>query len=277
MKAIFSYWQSNQRHSFCNEEMAKLSNDLAKKNGYETCLYTDTFGFEKLNNYVKYDKIILFDENILKCFYSKIWSLGKILAMSLVDGPFIHLDFDLFLFAPLEKHLLEKDFFTLYHEPWIDNMPEVKNDVNKIFNLYRNNKNINFSKVHSYNCSIVGGKNFKKINHICNIILELAINQHIELKNLYESGFESPDEWILPVTFEQILIPNLLNKIYNIENYTIFPNFNSNFYYETKKMLFLKSHTEHLKKCFIENKILHLHGNKTKKFEIVKNRNTYLI
>lgn len=279
MKAIFSHWNCNNSRFFCNTEIAKAANSAAQKSGYKTCLYTDINGYENLGLKIPYDEVILFDENILSQFYPKIWSLGKILAMSLVNEPFVHLDFDFFLFKKLDNEIEQKDFFSLYAEPWIDNNPSVQRDFKKILNFYHNKpfrdqkfKNI---KINSSNFSIVGGQKFTEVNFVCQEILNFAILSKKKLVKLDWRGFETAN-WILPVSFEQILIPILLKIYFNIDIYNIITipkeiydniNIDVNDINNFNPVLI-----ETLKNEFIKNKMVHLHGRKEEKFESIKDQ-----
>lgn len=271
MKVIYSYWQSNN-HFFCDLEMAKMSNDFAKKCGYKTCLYTDNVGLNLLAQYVNYDEIILFDEKVLSGFYPRIWSLGKILAMSLIKEPFIHLDFDLFLIQPLNFEILQKDFFSLYDEPWINTTPSFINIFDKIINLYPNKNEIDIQNNFSYNFSVVGGNKIYEINTACKKIIDFAISFKEKVESIYEKNIDKTS-WFLPVIFEQVLIQNFLLKNYNIKIETIFPKSNLkylDFNCKNHRSIIDKRAKDFLKINFIKNKIVHIHGVKTEKFEIFK-------
>ena len=273
MKAIFSYWNCNNSRFFCNLEMAKTANDVAKKSGYKTCLYTDRIGLENLSPNISFDEVFLFDEDILSQFYPKIWSLGKILAMSLVNEPFIHLDFDFFLFEKLPLEIENKDFFCLYEEPWINKNIGVQKDVQRIFDIYPSKKlkNKEFS---SSNFSIVGGQKFVEINSVCQEILDFSIFRKKNLIRL-DNVLESPN-WILPVTFEQILIPLLLKNNFNIDTNHIISipeEINNQINIDINNINnFNIELTTFLKNEFIKNKMIHLHGQKELKFEYVKEK-----
>lgn len=259
MKIIYSFWQTN-RHTFCNPEMAKLSHDYVKKLGYNTCLYTDQAGYNILKNVVNYDEIILFDEALLSKFSRQIWSLGKILAMSLINEPFMHIDFDVFLFKEVEDDLLNKDFFALYKEPWIHDFEDM---ISKIYKLYPNQNDLNINEFTSFNFSVVGGQNFKEINEVCKKIINFAI--------LYKENIEKIQmnyTWEHAVTFEQIMIPNLLSTLFDIQIKTIFPeNHRQDFEGIDSK--------EKIKNYIIKNsikyKIIHLHGDKVNKLKVIQN------
>lgn len=269
MKVIFSYWQSNN-HFFCDIEIAKTANLLAQKQGYKTCLYTDEIGYLLLKNSVPYDEIKLFDKDLLSNFNTSIWSLGKILAMRETNEPFIHLDFDLFLFNSIEKYI-QSDFFSLNFEPWVSSLNFFKNSVKEIYYLFPDKNQLNINSYDSYNFAIAGGYNYNKINLVCDQIINLAINNQEELKQ-FDKDFNK-SRWVLPLIFEQVLIPNLLLKQFDIKTKTIFDipdslkwqeSFNNN-----DKQKFAKECAAFLKQNFIEKKIIHLHGYKNKKREIL--------
>ena len=120
MKIVFSYWsKANPEHDPLFKELAAVSNYFAKQHGYETVLYTDIAGNLLLNK-IEYDKIILMPEHILNKFPKTGWSLGKLLATSMINEPFLHLDFDLFLFKPIEESVFNKQAVFFHDEIWMD-------------------------------------------------------------------------------------------------------------------------------------------------------------
>jgi hypothetical protein len=266
MKIIYSYWQASP-HYFCDIEMAKTSHDCVKKHGYSTCLYTDKNGYKKLKNVIPYDEIILFDDQILSKLNSQIWSLGKILAMSLVNEPFIHIDFDLFLFKKINDDIIKKDFFALYPEPWMDKIKSFRENISKIWNVYPERNDLNKNAI-SFNFAVVGGSEYKKINAVCNKILNFSIENRLEIQNINLGINDKINSWQLPVIFEQVMIPSLLLNMFNIENETLFSSYEIDC---NDTNLFDKKIKEFLIQNFIEHKIVHLHGNKLEKFKIFKN------
>jgi hypothetical protein len=260
MKVIYSFWQTND-HTFCNTEMAKLSHDCVKKLGYHTCLYTDKIGYNLLKNVVNYDEIVIFDDILLSKFSRKIWSLGKILAMSLIDSPFIHIDFDVFLFKKFEDNLLGKDFFATYEEPWLTQFTQFKKNTSEIYELYSNQNDLNANNFTSFNFAIVGGQDFKKVNEVCKKIINFAILHKENIEEIKTSIL-----WTHAVIFEQIMIPNMLSTLFDIQTWTIFPKINTtDFDIETKN---------YIMDNFKKYGIIHLHGDKLNKLNLLKN---YLI
>lgn len=256
MKIVYSFWQA-ESHMFCDREIAEISHKKAKENGYKTCLYTDKIGYDLLSD-INYDEIIFFDDLLLSQFSKQIWSLGKILAMSLVKEPFVHIDFDVFLFKKINENFYEKDFFALHREPWID----CHEHVLKIYELYPDKNNINFNFYQSFNFAIAGGKNFEKINYVCKNVIDFAIEYKEEIEKIQNIKYS----WERPVIFEQIMIPHLLKTIFNIETETIFP------FIGNKDNLPLEESEikKFLIENFVKNSIIHLHGNKLDKFKLIK-------
>lgn len=285
MKVIFSYLDFN-KHFFCDIELAKLTNYYAQQQGYKTCLYTDEKGYNKLTPSINYDEVILFDKKITSQFNSNIWSMGKILAMSMVKEPFMHIDFDLFLLKPLDDNFINKDFFSLYPEPWLFKIPSYEKNILEIYKLYPNPEELNFNDFYSYNFAVVGGQKFKEINYVCSKLVEFSIAQNkkfdeiIDKKNFNKgpNGDLFSHAWCLAVIFEQIMIKNLLSTIFNIEIFSI-PDKKSLLEIKYNQEMSREQYVENnlkcksiLKKVLIENQLIHLHGEKEKKLDYLKQR-----
>jgi hypothetical protein len=287
MKAIFSHLDFNS-HFFCDVELAKLTNSYAQQQGYKTCLYTDEKGYNKLTPSINYDEVILFDKNITSRFNPNIWSMGKILAMSMVKEPFMHIDFDLFLMKPLDNDFINKDFFSLYLEPWLFKIPSYEKNILQIYNLYPNPEELNFNDFYSYNFAVVGGQKFKEINYVCSKLVEFSIAQNKKFDEIVDKRnfSEGPNRdffshhWSLAVIFEQIMIQNLLSTIFNIEIFSI-PDKKSLLEIKYSPKMSQSQYLENnlkckalLKKFLIDNRIIHLHGEKEKKFDYLKQKLT---
>lgn len=98
-----------------------LSLGLARRHGYRTVLVTDDKGGDLLVNSLG----LQFDEvtsqlNSLDSTDPTFWNSGKVLAYNLQESPFVHIDNDVFLWAPLPSRLL--------HSPVISQNPEFIND-----------------------------------------------------------------------------------------------------------------------------------------------------
>jgi hypothetical protein len=214
MKIVFSYWsKANPEHDPLFKELAAVSNYFAKQHGYETVLYTDIAGNLLLNK-IEYDKIILMPEHILNKFPKTGWSLGKLLATSMINEPFLHLDFDLFLFKPIEESVFNKQAVFFHDEIWMDEVlanssfvlkrkPEILKDNNN----YR-----------SYNCAIFGGNNYKAFQDAAKYICNFAItnSDFLEKMSLQQRQLkrkELVNNYIyLAMLLEQLWMPQILLK-----------------------------------------------------------------
>lgn len=285
MKVIFSYLELDS-HFFCNLEMAKLTNSYAQQHGYKTCLYTDENGYRKLTPYINYDEVILFDKEVTSQLNPNIWSIGKILAMSMVKEPFMHIDFDLFLMKPLPNDFINKDFFSLYPEPWLFVIPEYEESILEVYKLYDHPEELDFKDFCSYNFAIVGGQKFKEINSVCSRLIDFSISKGQTLekfldKKLFNKNIKKPlfsHPWSLAVIFEQILIKNLLSTIFNIEIFSI-PDKNILLDFKYHQNMNQKQELEYnleckeiLKRVMIDNQIVHLHGEKETKLKYFKEK-----
>ena len=118
MKIVYSLWTAPyvakgtiktgnfgflSRHYFACS--ALLSVRLAKKHGYTTELVTDDLGkqilIDELN--LPFDRVVLALNELQAP--PTIWMAGKLVAYALQQEPFLHCDFDAFLFAPIDDYL----------------------------------------------------------------------------------------------------------------------------------------------------------------------------
>lgn len=157
--------------------MWRLSFELARKNYPNTpiCLITDTksvrlfrdFGFSSISTGL--DGIPDFQ---------KVWALGKIYAYreAAKKGPFLHLDADVFLWAPLPESLLNSGVFVqspdkhVWDDPGYISLEEILNKYGKLPETWESIllKEENFSTV---NMGIFGGTNTKFILDYCDFVL----------------------------------------------------------------------------------------------------------
>ncbi|MEJ2007580.1 MAG: hypothetical protein P8Z30_05375 [Acidobacteriota bacterium] len=132
MRAVWSFW-SRPFYAYYGRIWAKplhhllawgLSVSAASRYYPDTVLVTDRAG-----------KRLLVDQLGLSFAYvstelerlEKVdpgwWALGKLVAYSLQDRPFIHLDTDVFLWKSLPRHLAESPVFAQYPEGFYENGP----------------------------------------------------------------------------------------------------------------------------------------------------------
>lgn len=267
MKVIFSYWKTNE-HFFVTEKYAYIANKLAQKHGYHTVLFTDEYGKEELKN-IPYNEVIPFDNNILETFPKPGWSLAKILAMSLMNEPFMHMDFDLFLLKDLEKDFLQNEIFCFHKEQWLTKPQHHKTEdgkyfknsiinpysfefldkVAKLLDMTEDRFSIKFFKeLNSYNCAIVGGQNFNIFKQSAKYVIDFA-QKYKDVLEKFAIDNEMKVDWFAAVFLEQVVFLNLLKLGLGLEDIPIYLKANT---------------TDDLNIEAQEKNVIHLWGSKEK-------------
>lgn len=258
-KVIFSHWQANT-HFFIVKEFAELAHKFVKKHGYETILYTDEIGRDLLQD-INYDQIIILDKNILDKFPKRGWSLGKILAMSMIKEPFFHIDFDLFLREDLDEDFKKSPIFSFHQEHWVTRQfaehksgdflennyyPEFYISIKEFLERTENicSFNLDISEIDSCNCAIVGGNNYQAFNKAAEYVINFGLKYKDVIDNFYTVFPKIPD-WFCAVFLEQILFMKLV-QIYSAPE-------NINFYLKGKVITDLNIEAA-------EKKITHIWG-----------------
>jgi hypothetical protein len=178
-----SYWTGGVRHKSTNLDMWKLSTALVKKHYNEVHLITDDVGKESLQDipFTTVDTSL----NNVPPFY-KIWALGKIYAYQKAaqQGPFLHLDADVFLWKPLPKKLTNSNIFVQspdfpifnefgdYHNQYdVSSLKKYSDVIPEPWIKHMNNLVDNF---YAYNMGIFGGKDTKTILEYCDFVLQMV-------------------------------------------------------------------------------------------------------
>jgi hypothetical protein len=121
MRAVWSFWSKPFQgymgltwHEPLHHLLAwGLSLRLARRHYPETMLVTDNAGAALLIDQLglSFTHVSTDLERIRKVD-SGWWTMGKLMAYSLQDRPFVHLDTDVFLWKPLPRHLTEAPVFS---------------------------------------------------------------------------------------------------------------------------------------------------------------------
>lgn len=128
MRAVWSFWskpyRAGQYHSWLTEFHHALAWSLsvqeASKHYSDTWLYTDDDGARLLvdNLGLPFAHVNL-GLNALAGSDPGGWNLGKMLTYKQQNEPFVHLDYDVFLWLPLPKRLTDADMFAEKHLPFM--------------------------------------------------------------------------------------------------------------------------------------------------------------
>lgn len=201
--------------------LTKLCVDTLRKNYQNIYLITDNLGKEIFEN-INWSGISTELESINFKKYPHIWSLGKLYAINIIankGNPFIHIDYDFFITKKLSDEVINSDILVQSKEYQIDFIYNTKlyNEVN-IKRYLNNYKPINFS----YNCGIVGGKNFNFWKEYSS----KAISQVEDPENTFFWQSKTNDEkwWSKAVLAEQYYLTCLLEEK-NVKPTFIFDNY----------------------------------------------------
>lgn len=112
------------------------------------------------------------------------WALGKLVAYSLQDRPFVHLDSDVFLWKQLPRHLFDSPVFTQYPEGFYDHDPHYRpQDIEWAFAQQATRLPIEWEWTRSNrrhfpaeNCGILGGSHFEFLRYYAETALDLVLN-----------------------------------------------------------------------------------------------------
>lgn len=212
MKAIFSYINNTFSECPSNEyiKITALSNFLAQKQGFETIFYGNDESikdFKKINfNHIQKFPDKSFN-NLPKCF----WSAGKLIALSLMNEPCIHIDNDLFLTKPIPEDFLKNDIVCFHDELFVNEW------INSLQNLFKicPEQCLGFPFI-SYNCGLIGGKDITTIHRSIEILMNFI---KINAKNI-------DDLYLKYTNYPLYISPSVL--IEQVWLFQIFKYFNKN-------------------------------------------------
>lgn len=262
MKIVFSYfdWKKPDPANWeqINLNMVRLSFYFAKKHGYETVLYVDKKN-EYLFKSIPYDEVIILDQDILDSFPERIWSLGKILTFSLVEEPFCHIDFDLFIVENELQFFKNEEFFCFHRESWHWKSVFAQYDeITKKIDCLKDE----FDTLIMHNCAMVGGKNFEKINQSAKFVIDLIIKEKDIFNEMTSRIRSNYPTWKISAYLEQIIFPNLCKKNLDLSTIPVIfsdtPEKENNRRFVFKKMKEKKLLHLWMEKSFYEERINNL-------------------
>jgi hypothetical protein len=127
VRAVWSYWHepfADHRHSAWGSERAHLlawvlSFETARRHHPDTALVTDSAGARLLVDGLGLDfGTVSLGLDRLDGVDPSWWSIGKLVAVTEQDRPFVHLDADVFLWDPLPPSLVDAPVFVQNPEPF---------------------------------------------------------------------------------------------------------------------------------------------------------------
>lgn len=220
-KIVFSYvelkphkgfqWMCTKKQQELVVKKAELSLKFVKQHEYKTVLFVDKKSL-KLFQHLPYDEFRIVKSSLTKKISQHYWSLGKLYAYSEMKEPFVHIDFDVFMFEDFLKPYISWPYFAFDKEKWTKNLtsPTVH-----IFEKYLPQLE-KYEIRYSHNCSVLGGTNYKAINQAAQETITLIKKYQKQFITHAETNFvakyktEGILPWYLALLFEQIIFIYLL-------------------------------------------------------------------
>lgn len=217
MKIVFSALNIEPKDYNIIYSMAKISNFLVQKHGYETIFFCENKLYKTFKD-IPYNNVQIFEEKIIKQIPKPYWSLGKLLALGSMNEPSLHVDMDLFIFKNLNESTINNDIVCYHPEDWN------RYGVECLYDFFIKPEKTLTVKPKSYNSAIIGGKDYKLINNCIKEIFDYFFDnievltslayQHEEFKTKYK--FDSGGGFIPTMLMEQVWLYQLF-KFYNKE------------------------------------------------------------
>jgi hypothetical protein len=193
MRAVWSFWskpfQARKNigwYSDLHHLLAwGLSVQTAQRHYPETMLITDRPGKKLLVEQLGLPFVHVSTElDRLANADSGWWALGKILAYSLQDQPFVHIDTDAFLWKPLPRQLTGSPVFALCPEFYTMESNPLPLEIERAFSDYGGKLPLEWEWARSRGnaffreeaCGILGGCHVDFLRYYANTALDLVLN-----------------------------------------------------------------------------------------------------
>ncbi|HEY1938453.1 MAG TPA: DUF6734 family protein [Candidatus Angelobacter sp.] len=161
-----------------------LSLSLARRHCPDTVLVTDESGKQLLIDALGLQFASVSTE--LECLHQcdpEWWALGKLIAYSIQNGPFVHLDNDVFLWKPLPQELLQAPVFAQCPEYFLRNSDRSSRDIEAAFAASKSTLPVEWEWAASRNdfffreenCGIVGGCRVDFLRHYAQTAAHLVM------------------------------------------------------------------------------------------------------
>ena len=206
MNIIFSTWNISN-YTVREVHMAQIANFLAQQHGYKTTLYCEK-NVKDLYKNIPYNEVKILPEKIIKEIPRELWSMSKIVALSEIEEPSLVIDYDFFLFKPLEEKRLHNDIIYHHDEPY---SPQFVDPLVDWFDHLKFDNIKHFKSNISRNCAMIGGQDFKLLKNVAQEVIENVISRKNEWEERasYKSKIEygkkhcpenkEEDIWFVPV------------------------------------------------------------------------------
>lgn len=208
MKAYFSYWSNGYNKiddHLLNQH--KIATYFAKKHFKEVHLITDSKSAEVLKQFNFNSIDVAFDS--LSSNYKNAWSISKVFAFKHIcdkGDPFIHIDYDVFLWGPLPERLLKAEVFASHKEENAYEQYKVSEFLEHCPEPYLL-AGVVPAPIEAYNTGIIGGRNLDFFANYTQHVFDLVFNEkNNEILNFNSQDFRDPYPWRLATIIEQYML-----------------------------------------------------------------------
>ena len=242
MKIYHSFWEGGYKN--VDEDlynMHKLSALTALKNHGNITLITTERGKEFLKD-IPYTNIELFEEEI-PYEYSRVWAISKLFAYKQIvnkNQPFLHIDYDVFLFKKLPDNIMNADVIcqNIEDEYCVNGTYCLPSFLENCKNKYL----LDGSLKYAYNVGIFGGNNISAIKYYVDEVMKLLFDQYN--KDFWVNENHNNNHWFYSVIVEQLYLSYCMKKI-NINPTVLFESYP----YEPKSKELGYTHLMGMKNC----------------------------
>ena len=185
MKFYMSYWSGGYQNKPSEYviDLHKLSAHLILKNYGEVHMITDSNSIDSFKD-IKFTTITTDLDSLPQ--HNHNWALGKIQAYRIIaekNQPFLHLDYDVFIWEKLPEDFLKNEVFA----------QEKENDI-KLYNIeqlrinIKNNYILNFNFNKAYNMGIFGGNNTEFIKKYAESSYNFSTDEENKISFQYQNN-----------------------------------------------------------------------------------------
>jgi hypothetical protein len=208
----YGFWLSKEMFYYTYVLSSLLINKSYKR---QSVLVTDKFGKDLLLDKLglRYNEVIIKLDS-LNAYPKQFWALGKIYTYSLLNSPFIHIDFDFLLAKRFDTNFTRGQVVTYMDESDDRRQRAYRECVNQYFSKYKLPLSIqpyfkNYQYA-GYNAGVCGGNNKEIFKELWNISKEI-IENNITLieKDIYKN---SSSFSMTNVILEQYILACLAHK-----------------------------------------------------------------
>ncbi len=220
MKIYHSYWEGGWRSMDVDTyNMHKLSVLAALKSHGNIHLITTPKGKEYLGD-LPYTSIELFEENINNDYW-RIWAISKLYAYKQIikkNEPFLHIDYDVFLFKKLPQEILKGE--TIFQNKEGEHCIRGSYDYDNFVKKCKYKPLFDEKVMFAYNAGVFGGNDMNILKFCVDNIFDLIF--HKDNETFFKT--DSLDiTWAYSVLTEQMYLAMCLEHL-DVKPTLLFPN-----------------------------------------------------